>query len=37
MPASPVPSFYLYGEPHQSAAEGFVHVETITARSLPSD
>jgi AraC family transcriptional activator of pobA len=37
MPASPVPSFYLYGEPHQSAAEGFVHVETIAARSLPSD
>ena len=34
---SPVPTFYLYGEPHRSAAENFLHVERLADRSLPAD
>ena len=37
MTASPVPSFYLYGEPQRSVAEGFVHVESLDDRSRPSE
>lgn len=33
----PVPSFYLYGEPQRSVAEGFVHVESLDDRSRPSE
>lgn len=32
-----VPSFYLYGEPQRSVAEGFVHVESLDDRSRPSE
>ena len=32
-----IPSFYLYGEPHRVAAEGFVHVETLDDRTRPSE
>lgn len=32
-----VPSFYLFGEPHKNAAEGFVHVENLDDRSRPSE
>lgn len=32
----PVPTFYLYGEPHRSAVEGFIHVESLDDRSRPS-
>lgn len=32
-----IPSFYLYGEPHRSAVEGFVHVESLDDRSRPSE
>ena len=35
--AAPVPSFYLYGEPQRSVAEGFVHVENLDDRSRPSE
>ncbi|MGE4481972.1 helix-turn-helix domain-containing protein [Acidocella sp.] len=35
--AGPVPSFYLYGEPHRAAAPGFVHVEWLDDRSRPSE
>lgn len=35
--SSAIPSFYLYGEPHQSVAEGFVHAEAIYDRSRPSE
>ena len=24
-----VPTFYLYGEPHRSAADNFVHIERL--------
>jgi AraC family transcriptional activator of pobA len=34
---NPVPSFYLYGEPHRAAAPGFVHVEWLDDRSRPSE
>lgn len=34
---SPVPAFYLYGEPQRSVAEGFVHVESLDDRSRPSE
>lgn len=34
---SPVPAFYLYGEPQRSVAEGFVHVERLDDRSRPSE
>lgn len=32
-----IPSFYLYGEPHQRVEEGFVHAEAIYDRSGPSE
>lgn len=32
-----IPNFYLYGEPHRSPGEGFVHVEAIDDRSRPSE
>lgn len=35
--AQAVPSFYLYGEPQRSVAEGFVHVENLDDRSRPSE
>lgn len=35
MPTNAVPTFYLLGEAHRSAAEGFVHVEAIDDRSRP--
>lgn len=31
-----IPSFYLYGEPHQAVDDGFVHVERLVDRSRPS-
>ncbi|WP_294334214.1 helix-turn-helix domain-containing protein [uncultured Sphingomonas sp.] len=34
---SPIPAFYLYGEPQRSVAEGFVHVESLDDRSRPSE
>jgi AraC family transcriptional activator of pobA len=37
MTQTPVPSFYLYGEPQRSVAEGFVHVESLDDRSRPSE
>ncbi len=37
MSVDPVPSFYLYGEPQRSVAEGFVHVESLDDRSRPSE
>ncbi|HUD95235.1 helix-turn-helix domain-containing protein, partial [Sphingobium sp.] len=37
MSVAPVPSFYLYGEPQRSVAEGFVHVESLDDRSRPSE
>ena len=37
MPTAAVPSFYLYGEPQRSVAEGFVHVESLDDRSRPSE
>ncbi|WP_420143347.1 helix-turn-helix domain-containing protein [Sphingobium sp.] len=37
MSIAPVPSFYLYGEPQRSVAEGFVHVESLDDRSRPSE
>jgi AraC family transcriptional activator of pobA len=33
----PVPTFYLYGEPHRSVADDFVHVESLDDRSRPAD
>lgn len=33
---NPVPTFYLYGEPHRSAADNFLHVERLADRSLPA-
>jgi AraC family transcriptional regulator, transcriptional activator of pobA len=35
--AAPVPRFFLYGEPPRDAAERFVHIETIAARSRLHD
>ncbi|MEH3159588.1 MAG: helix-turn-helix domain-containing protein [Sphingomonas taxi] len=32
-----VPHFYLYGEPHRAATEGFIHVEALDDRSRPSE
>lgn len=32
-----IPTFYLYGEPQQDVAEGFVHVENLDDRSRPSE
>lgn len=37
MSIPPVPSFYLYGEPQRSVAEGFVHIESLDDRSRPSE
>lgn len=37
MVAGSIPSFYLYGEPHRSVAEGFVHAERLDDRSRPSE
>lgn len=34
---SPTPTFYLYGEPHRSVEDGFVHVESLDDRSRPSE
>lgn len=34
---SPVPAFYLYGEPQRGVTEGFVHVESLDDRSRPSE
>lgn len=36
-PASPVPAFFLYGEPLQPPDERLVHIETIAARSRLHD
>ena len=33
----PVPMFYLYGEPHRSVADDFLHVESLDDRSRPAD
>jgi AraC family transcriptional regulator, transcriptional activator of pobA len=33
---NPVPTFYLYGEPHRSAEDNFLHVERLADRSLPA-
>jgi AraC family transcriptional activator of pobA len=32
----PVPNFYLYGEPHRSVDDHFLHVESLAARSRPA-
>lgn len=37
MPNDPVPTFYLYGEPHRAVADGFLHVEHLDDRSRPSE
>lgn len=37
MEKSPLPIFFLYGEPLKSADPDFVHVENLAARSKPSD
>ena len=34
--SSPVPTFHLYGEPHRSTADNFLHVERLADRSLPA-
>ena len=34
---SAVPTFFLYGEPRQSISPRFLHIETLEARSRPSD
>jgi len=34
---SPVPTFYLYGEPHRAVDAGFLHVEALDDRSRPSE
>lgn len=31
------PTFYLYGEPHRSVDESFVHVESLVDRSRPNE
>jgi AraC family transcriptional activator of pobA len=33
----PVPTFYLYGEPHRSVADDFLHVESLDDRSRPAN
>lgn len=35
--STPIPAFYLYGEPLRRVAEGFVHVESLDDRSRPSE
>ncbi len=37
MSLSPIPTFYLYGEPHRLVDKGFVHVEALDDRSRPSE
>jgi AraC family transcriptional activator of pobA len=37
MPLQPIPTFYLYGEPHRLVDKGFVHVEALDDRSRPSE
>lgn len=37
MSSTLVPSFYLYGEPHQAIMDDFVHVEQLDDRSRPSE
>jgi len=39
IPAEPqvIPSFYLYGEPHRTVGERFLHLEALDDRSRPSD
>lgn len=37
MTATPVPRFYLYGEPHRAVADRFVHVERLDDRTRPSE
>ena len=32
----PVPNFYLYGEPHRSVDDHFLHCESLDARSRPA-
>lgn len=32
-----IPAFYLYGEPHRSVADTFVHVESLDDRTRPSE
>lgn len=32
----PVPTFYLYGEPHRVVADDFLHVESLDDRSRPA-
>jgi AraC family transcriptional activator of pobA len=36
MNANPVPTFFLYGEPHRSTADSFLHIERLADRSLPA-
>jgi len=33
----PVPTFYLYGEPHRTVADDFLHVESLDDRSRPAN
>ena len=33
----PIPTFYLYGEPHRAVTETFVHAEALDDRSRPSE
>jgi AraC family transcriptional regulator, transcriptional activator of pobA len=33
----PIPTFYLYGEPHRTVGDGFLHVEALDDRSRPSE
>lgn len=33
-PLNPVPTFYLYGEPHRFAVRNFVHIELLDDRAL---
>jgi AraC family transcriptional activator of pobA len=33
----PIPTFYLYGEPHRTVGDGFVHAESLDDRSRPSE
>lgn len=37
MSQAPIPTFYLYGEPHRQVDKGFVHVEALDDRSRPSE
>ncbi|KQM30035.1 helix-turn-helix domain-containing protein [Sphingomonas sp. Leaf10] len=37
MVAASIPRFYLYGEPHRSVEESFVHAERLDDRSRPSE